>query len=99
MVASVARVRQLVVVMRSVKQTYRDAQEPPVHMADGGGQASATDRDLRSSTGDQCGQGREALDHEAGGGSCASCLVANATMIARRRSGPGRAGRGRSFGP
>ncbi|GAA2516653.1 hypothetical protein GCM10010276_77160 [Streptomyces longisporus] len=43
MVASVARVRQLVVVMRSVKQTYRSDQEPAVHMADSRGQASAAD--------------------------------------------------------
>jgi len=34
MVASVARVRLLVVVMRSVKQTYGADREPFVHMVD-----------------------------------------------------------------
>ncbi|TQJ86826.1 hypothetical protein FBY22_5657 [Streptomyces sp. SLBN-31] len=66
MVASVARVRQLVVVMWSVNQTYRDDQEPPSHIVDGGGQVSGADGDLHSPAGDQCGQGRQVLDHEVG---------------------------------
>lgn len=66
MVASVAKVRLLVVVMRSVKQTYRSDQEPAVRMTDSGGRGSAADGDLHSPVGDQHGQGREVRDHEVG---------------------------------
>lgn len=84
MVASVAGMRSLVVVMRSVKQTFGPQLSRPSGWwtaVDSGTRTSGAYGDLHCPVRDQCGQGREVLDHQVPDRLVRRWVVAKATVV------------------